>query len=438
MWDWPIYALMFFGGLVVLLLGGLPVAFAFMMLNVIAIYVFWGGTAGLHQLVLSIDSSIATFILVPVPMFILMGTVMFYSGVAGRLIDVLDAWLGRLRGRLSLLAVGAGAMLATLTGVAMGSVAMLGSTLVPEMQKRGYSKSMSLGPILASGSLAIMIPPSALAVILASLGKISVGGMLVGILLPGLLLALSYGLYIFVRCLMQPSLAPAYTLAPVPMGQRIRETLIYVVPVMSVIVVVIGAIFLGMATPTEAAAVGALMTFVLAAVYGKLSWAVTKKAVGSATLISAMVLIVLSGSAAFSQLLAFSGVTAGITRLALDVQIHPIVLLILMQCVIFLLGMFLEQTSIVMVTIPIYMPIVHAMGWEPVWFGAIMLLNLELATLSPPFGLSLFVMKGIVSEETTMTDIYVAVLPFVLINLIVMGIIIGFPSIVLWLPSVML
>ncbi|WP_347312083.1 TRAP transporter large permease [Defluviimonas sp. SAOS-178_SWC] len=438
MWDWPIYALMFFGGLVVLLLGGLPVAFAFLLLNVVAIYFFWGGTAGIHQLVLSIDSSIATFILVPVPMFILMGTMMFHSGVAGRLIDVLDAWLGRLRGRLSILAVGAGAMLATVTGVAMGSVAMLGSTLVPEMEKRGYSKSMSLGPVLASGSLAIMIPPSALAVILASLGRISVGGMLVGILLPGLLLALSYGIYIFVRCLMQPSLAPAYAPEPVPMGRRITDTLLYVVPMMSVIVVVIGSIFAGMATPTEAAAIGALMTFVLAAVYGKLTWSVTKKAVGSATLISAMVLIILSGSAAFSQLLAFSGVTSGITRLALGLDVHPVILLILMQAVVFVLGMFLEQTSIVMVTVPIFMPIVAAMGWEPVWFGAIMLLNLELATLSPPFGLSLFVMKGIVSRDTTMMDIYLAVLPFVAINLVVMGIIIAFPAIVLWLPSIML
>jgi len=437
MLDWWIFALLFFGGLISLLVLGLPVGFAFLLLNVIAIYFFWGGTVGLHQLVMSIDSSIATFILVPVPMFILMGTVMFHSGVASRLIDVLDQWLGRISGRLSLLAVGTGALLATLTGVAMGSVAMLGSTLVPEMERRGYDKSMALGPILASGSLAIMIPPSALAVVLASLGKISVGGLLIGILLPGLLLAFCYAAYILIRCYIQPHLAPSYTIERRPLRERISDGFKYVLPVLSVIVLVIGSIFAGMATPTEAASMGTLLCFVLAACYGKLTWHVVKTAVASATSITAMILIILSGSAAFSQLLAFSGVTAGITKLALELPVSPIILLILMQAVVFILGMFLEQTSIVMVTVPIFMPIVAAMGWDPIWFGAIMLLNLELATLSPPFGLSLFVMKGIVSRETTMMQIYAAAMPFVFLNILVMGLLIAFPSIVLWLPNAM-
>ena len=220
--EWWAYMFFFFGGLTVLLLIGLPVAFAFTLVNIIGVYVFWGGTIGLQQLVLSIDSSISTFVLVPVPMFILMGAVMFHSGVAYRMIDVLDEWLGRIAGRLSLLAVGAGALFATLTGVAMGSVAMLGSTLVPDMEKRGYSKSMSYGPILASGSLAIMIPPTALGVILASLGKISVGKLLVGIIIPGLMLAGVYAAYIVIRCTLQPSLAPAYDVTPTPWGAALR------------------------------------------------------------------------------------------------------------------------------------------------------------------------------------------------------------------------
>ena len=182
--EWWVYLVLFFSGLAILLLTGLPVALAFIMVNLVGVYVFWGGSIGLYQLMLSIDSSVSTFVLVPVPMFILMGTVMFHSGIAYRMIDVLDEWLGRIAGRLAVLAIGAGALFATLTGVAMGSVAMLGSTLAPDMERRGYAKSMSLGPILASGSLAIMIPPSALAVILASLGKISVGKLLIGISFP--------------------------------------------------------------------------------------------------------------------------------------------------------------------------------------------------------------------------------------------------------------
>jgi tripartite ATP-independent transporter DctM subunit len=429
--------LFFFGGLTVLLLTGLPVAFAFMLINTIGVYVFWGGQIGLQQLILSIDSSVSTFVLVPVPMFILMGSVMFHSGIAYRMIDVLDEWLGRLAGRLALLSVVAGALFATLTGVAMGSVAMLGSTLAPDMQRRGYSKSMSLGPILASGSLAIMIPPTALGVILASLGRIPVGKLLVGIILPGLLLAVVYAAYIIVRCTLQPSLAPAYDVSPTPLGRRIRNTLRYVVPLISVIFIVIGTIFFGIATPTEAAGVGALLCFLLAAAYGKLTWAVTKKAVGSAVSISVMVLIILTGSAAFSQILAFAGVTSSLTKLGVGLPVHPIVILILMQIILVFLGMFIEQTSIILVTIPIYMPIVSAMGWNPVWFGAIMLLNLELATISPPFGMSLFVMKGIASPDTTMGDIYRAALPFVGLNILVMAIMIFYPAVVLWLPSFM-
>lgn len=435
--DWWFYLLFFFGGLGVLLLIGLPVAFAFMLVNLVGVYVFWGGTIGLNQLILSIDSSVSTFVLVPVPMFILMGTVMFHSGIAFKMIDVLDEWLGRIAGRLAVLAIGAGALFATLTGVAMGSVAMLGSTLAPDMERRGYAKSMSLGPILASGSLAIMIPPSALAVILASFGKFSVGKLLVGIIVPGFLLAIVYIAYIVVRCRLQPSLAPPYAVEPTAMPQRLKNTVVHVLPPMSIILLVIGTIFGGIATPTEAAAVGALLSFLVAMVYGRLSWEIVKKAVGSATSLSVMVLVILTSSAAFSQLLSFSGVTPAITNLATGLPVHPLVVLILMQIVVIFLGMFIEQTSIILVTIPIFMPIVGAMGWDPIWFGAIMMLNLEMATISPPFGLSLFVMKGIASPDTTMGDIYRAALPFIGLNLLVMGLMIAFPATVLWLPGLM-
>jgi tripartite ATP-independent transporter DctM subunit len=285
--------------------------------------------------------------------------------------------------------------------------------------------------------LAILIPPSALAVILASLGKISVGKLLIGIVVPGFLLASVYIAYIVIRCWLQPSLAPAYAVEPTPLPRRLRNTARYVLPPMSIILLVIGTIFLGIATPTEAAAVGALLSFLVAMLYGQLSWAVTKKAVASATSLSIMVLVILTASAAFSQLLSFSGVTSAITKLATDLPVDPIVILILMQVVVLFLGMFIEQTSIIMVTIPIFMPIVRSMGWDPVWFGAIMMLNLEMATISPPFGLSLFVMKGVATPGTTIGDIYRAALPFIALNLIVMALMIALPAIVLWLPGLM-
>jgi tripartite ATP-independent transporter DctM subunit len=435
--EFVLYLTLFFGGLAVLLLIGLPVAIAFTLVNLVGVYIFWGGAIGLSQLILSIDSSVATFVLVPVPMFILMGTMMFHSGIAYRMIDVLDQWLGRIAGRLAVLAVAAGTLFATLTGVAMGSVAMLGSTLVPDMERRGYARRLALGSVLASGSLAILIPPSALAVILASLGKFSVGKLLVGIIVPGILLAIVYAAYIVIRCTLQPSLAPPYAVERTAMGPRLRDTVIYVLPPMSMIVIVIGIIFAGIATPTEAAAIGTLFSFVLAACYGRLTWPVLKLAVGSATSLSVMILLVLTGSAAFSQLLSFSGVTPAITQAAVSLDVHPLVVMALMQLVVIVLGMFIEQTAIVLVTIPIFMPIVSAMGWDPIWFGAVMMLNLEMATITPPFGLSLFVMKGIAPAGTTMGDVYQAALPFIGLNIVVMALMIAFPEIVLWLPAQM-
>ncbi len=435
--DLTLHLIYFFGGLAVLLLIGLPVAIAFTLVNLIGVYVLWGGAIGLSQLILSIDSSVASFVLVPVPMFILMGTVMFHSGVAYRMIDVLDQWLGRIAGRLAVLAVAAGAVFATLTGVAMGSVAMLGSTLVPDMVRRGYDRKLALGSVLASGSLAILIPPSALAVILASLGRIPVGRLLIGIIVPGVLLAIIYAIYIVVRCTLQPSIAPPYAVERTSIGPRLRNTLVYVVPPMSMIVLVIATIFAGIATPTEAAAIGTLLSFIVAACYGKLTWPVIKKAVGSATSLSVMILLVLTGSAAFSQLLSFAGVTPAITEFATKLDVAPIVIMLMMQAIVMVLGMFIEQTAIVLVTIPIFMPIVATMGWDTVWFGAVMMLNLELATITPPFGLSLFVMKGIAPTGTTMGEIYRAALPFIILNIVLMGFMIAFPNIVLWLPALM-
>ena len=431
------YLLAFFSGLAVLLLIGLPVAFAFTLVNMIGVYFLWGGTAGLNQIILSIESSISTFVLVPVPMFILMGAIMFHSGIARKMIDVIDNWIGFIAGRLAVLAILTGAVLGALTGVAMGSVAILGSALIPEMRQRAYSNSMSIGPILASGSLAILIPPSTLAIILASLGGFSVAKILIAIIVPGLLLAIMYATYIVTRCVVQPELAPPYEVAPVPMAERLHATAVHLVPPVSIIVLVIATIFYGVATPTEAAAVGAFMTCVLAAFYGRMNWKTARDGIGSATALSIMVLLILTGSAAFSQLLSFSGVTTAITRFATDLPVHPLVLLILIQLVVMVLGMFLEQTSIVLVTIPIFLPIIKVMEWDPIWFGTLMMLNLEMATITPPFGLSLFVMKGIAPSDVTIGDIYMAAVPFILINVVLMGLMIAFPAIVLWLPDMM-
>lgn len=435
--EWYLTLLLIFGSLVILMMTGLPVAFCFMLINVVGMYVFLGGMAGLEQLSISIFTTLNTFILLPIVLFVLMGEVMFHSGIAPVLIATLDRWLGRLPGRLSLLAVAAGTLFSTLTGTSLASVAMLGSVLAPEMEKQGYKKSMSLGPILGSGGLAMMIPPSALAILCGAIGEISIGRILIAIIIPGLLMATIYAAYITIRCWFQPSIAPSYEVPPVPLLERLVTTLRYVVPQGIVIFLVIGVIFLGIATPSEAAATGAVGTVILALVYRRLDWAVAKKAITGTLSTTGMLLLIIAGATAFSQILAFSGASAGMGTLATGLPVAPITIVIAMQVVVLFLGGFMDVVSIMMITLPIFVPVILSLGFNPVWFAVIFLINIEVAGISPPFGLSLFVMKGVASTDTTMGDIYRAALPFCGLSLIAMALIIVFPTVALWLPGLM-
>jgi tripartite ATP-independent transporter DctM subunit len=435
--EWWLVLLFFFGGLFVLMASGMPVAFGFMLLNMIGVIVFWGGEIGLRQLGLSIYASLTNFALLPLPLFVLMGEVMFQSGMGFRMLSTLDKWMGNFPGRVSLLAVGGGVALSMLSGVSMASAAILGSTLVPEMERRGYKKSMSLGPIMASGALATMIPPSGLAVILGALAHISIASLLISGIIPGLLMALLYGTYIVVRCHFQPSIAPSYRVPAVPLSEKVKDTVKYVLPLGSIIFLVTGLILVGVVSPSEAAATGTLGTFVLAACYGNLNWKVVKKALGVTINITIMILMIIAGATAFSQILTFSGATAGLVELVTRLRVTPLLILIAMQIIILALGTSMELVSIMMITLPIFMPIVNAVGFNPVWFGVIMLLNLEMGAASPPFGMMLFVMKGVAPPDTTMGDIYRAVIPFLCIDLIVMSLIVEFPPLALWLPGVL-
>jgi len=435
--DWPLLLFFVLGGLILLLCMGVPVAFAFTLVNILGAFLFWGGEVGLGQLILSIYDSVTKFTLLPIVMFIMMGEVMFHSGIGIRMIDALDKWIGRLPGRLGLMAVVAGALFSTMSGSSIGTTGMLGTVLVPEMEKKGYQKPMSVGPILGSGGLAIMIPPSGFGVILAVLANISLGDLLIGILIPGLTMALLYSGYIVIRCWLQPFLAPAYDLPPIPLSQKITLSLKYVLPLGSIIFLVLGLIFLGVATPSESAALGALGTFSLAAVYRRLNWDVIKKSVSGTVKISAMVLMIVTGSTAYSQIFAFTGISKGLVQFVLEFSPSPILVVVSMLFVTSILGTFMEVVSIMMITIPIFMPIINALGFDPVWFGAIILLTFEMAQTTPPFGVLLFVMKGVAPSDTTVGDCIRAAVPFLLLDLVVIVLMMMFPQITLWLPNIM-
>lgn len=433
--EWWLILFVVFSSLIVLLGTRLPIAFCFLTFNVVAAYFLWGGKIGLYGMVLSIFSSVTVFSLLPVPLFILMGEVLFHSGIAFKAIDVLDKWMGRLPGRLALLAVASGAILSTLSGSSMGTTAMLGSILTPEMERRGYKKPLSLGPILGSGGLAIMIPPSALAVILASLAQISVGQLLMAGVFPGLLMAFLYGSYIILRAMLQPSMAPPYEPSSAPLSDKVVSTVYYVLPLGLIIFVVIGLILLGVATPTESAAMGAVACFILTAFYRKFNWELIRKSVDGTLRISVMMFMILTGAVTFSQILAYSGASQGLTQFVTGLSLSPIMLIIFMQLVILFFGTFMEQVCIMMITFPIFMPIIKTIGYDPILFGLLVLLSLEISLTTPPFGFLLFVMKGIAPPDTTMMDIYRAALPFIFCDLVAIFIIMAFPSIALWLPG---
>jgi tripartite ATP-independent transporter DctM subunit len=376
--------------------------------------------------------------MLPIPLFILMGEVMFRTGVAPRMIETLDKWIGRVPGRLSLLTVFGGAIFGALSGAATASVAMLGTVMFPEMEKRGYKPPMTLGPIMGSAGLDIMIPPSALGVILASLARFSIGKFLFAIIVPGLIMALVYAAYVVIRCLLQPSLAPIYEVPRIPLRVKIVDTIRYILPLGSIIFLALGVIYLGVATPNEAAALGAVGCYLLAFFYRGLQWKVVKSTFLDSTKISAMIFLVLAGAVAFSQIMAYTGVTNGLVDFLLTLPLSPLLLIISMQLALLMMGCFIDALPIMIITVPIFMPVIKTLGFDPIWFGAIMLLNMQMGTLSPPFGLVLFVMKGVAPPHVKMVDIYKAVYPILGLDLLVMVIMIAFPQVVLWLPGLMI
>jgi tripartite ATP-independent transporter DctM subunit len=409
---------------------GLPVAFSFLAVNIVGSFVLMGGLPGIKQLILNSVDSLSSFVLIPIALFMIMGEGMFRSGIAIDLMDTLDKWFGRLRGRLALMAVGGGVLFSTLTGNSMGTIALLGSSLTPEMEKRGYKKPMSLGPILGSSGLAIMIPPSSLAVVLGVIAELSIRRILIGIIIPGLLMALLYIIYILVRGRLQPELAPSFDVPKVSLSEKLSATAINILPLAFVIFSVVGVIFLGIATPSEAAATGAFSVLILAALKRRLTFKVFGDTMFSSANISVMVLLIISGAITFSQLLAFTGATYGMIDAVMSIDISNEAIVFLMIMLVILMGMIMGPLPIMLITLPIFIPIVIQFGFDPIWFAAMYLVAIETGATSPPFGAALFVMKGVAPKGTTMGDIYGAAVPFVICDFIAILLLFFIPEIV--------
>lgn len=433
--EWYEALALLLGSILALMAIGMPVALAFLAANIIGAWVFMGGERGIGALLNNGLGSLTSFALVPIPLFLLMGEIFFHTGLGGRMFNAIDKLLGKLPGRLSYVTVLGGTGFATLSGSSMGSTALLGSLMVPEMSRRGYKSHMSIGPIMGTGGLAIIIPPSALAVLLATLANIDVGKLLIAGIIPGLILAGLYVLTIYLQTKYDPSAAPAYDVEPMTLTEKLSLFMRDVVPMVGIMAVIVAMMVGGIVTPSEAAAFGALGVLILAAVFRCLTWEAIRKSIMGALRVTLMAFLIVFGSATFSQILAFSGASTGLIGWATGFELSPVAMLLVMFGVLLLLGMFMEQISMMLLTVPIFFPLADSLGLDLIWFAVIMLLALEISFTTPPFGLLLFVMKGVAPPETTMRDIYMAAIPYIACSLLLVALLIMFPPIALWLPG---
>jgi tripartite ATP-independent transporter DctM subunit len=435
--SWQLASLLLLGGSTVLLFIGMPVAFSFIAINIVGAMLFLGGDAGLSQMLRNSAAAVINFSLTPIPLFVLMGEILFHTGLALKVIDGIERLVRQVPGRLAVVAVVAGTVFSAISGSTIATTAMLGSLMLPVMLSRGYNPVMATGPIMAIGAVDMLIPPSALTVLLGSLSGISISKLLIGGVVPGLMLSVAFVGYIVVRAKSNPALAPATVIEEKSGWARYELLVLYVLPLVSIFVVVIGAMSGGIATPTESAALGALATMALAVAYRALSFDALLKSLRGTVGISAMILFIILGATTFSQILSFSGATEGIVSTILGGGLTPFAILAGMMLLLIFLGIFVDQVSMMLITLPVFMPIVQRLDIDLIWFGVLYLICMQLGLLLPPHGLLLMTMKGVAPKEVTMAHIFRAVVPYVAMSLVLLVVIIAFPAIATWLPNLL-
>ncbi len=432
--EWYIVLLLIFTGLIAIMFTGLPIGFSFLVVSSIVIFGLMG-VYGLKQLVLGMYDSLNSFPLTAIPFFMVMGEVFYQSGIVTRTLDSLSKFVRRVPGRLSVITLLGGGVFAALSGSVVANTAMFGSLMLPEMMRRGYSKQLTAGSIMASGALAMVIPPSALAVLLGGIAGISVGKILIGSILPGIVLVTCYISYVIISCIVKPSLAPTYEVEETSLKDMFKSALVDIMPLILIFLLVMGLIFFGVATPTEAAALGALSSYILTILYRKFSLKLVYNSLLNSLKVTAMILMIIAGSAGFSQILALTGTSREAVATVLSLDVSPMAVLMLMLAIVIVLGFVMEQTAIMMITLPMFMPIVSALNFDPVWFAVLVLICLQIGQLTPPVGLALFTMKGVAPPEVTMGDIYRGAIPYVLLDIAVLALLILVPVIVTFLPN---
>lgn len=425
-----------FGVMLVLLAFGLPISFALGATGMVFAIFLWGPVA-LKLAVSSMYGVMFNFVFIAIPLFVFMANMLERSGIADDLYNMMYLWFGHFRGGLAIGTVVICTIFAAMSGIsALGTVTM-GMVALPSMFRRGYNKELTMGSIMAGGALGVLIPPSVPFIVYSFFSNRSVGELFMGGILPGLLLSSMFIIYIAVRCYLNPALGPALPAEEkVSWTERLVSTRSLILPII-LVVAVLGSIFTGIASPTESAGVGAFGAVVCAAIYRKLNWPMAKEAAMKTLNTTGMVMWIAAGAIAFTAVYSGVGAVDFIRNTIGALQVSPWVIQIGMQLSLFILGCFLDPNGIMMITLPVYIPLCKALGFDLAWFGVLFVMNMEMGYLTPPFGFNLFYMKGVAPKEVSMNQIYRSVWPFVTIQGLGLIIVMIFPQIAMYLPKLM-
>ena len=434
--EWYVVLLIFFVALLVGFFFGFPVAFAFLTVNTVLMIMVVGFDSGIPLLVSSAFQSTANISYTPIMLFILMGNLLFGTGLVKILLDSVNKLLGRVPARLSVLTIITGAILAAMNGSAAGSNAMLCTSIAPEMEAQKYSDKLIIGPIISSSVLAVIIPPSALAVILGGLAQLSVGKLLMSGVIPGIMIAVFLCAYYMFLAKFVPKYHIDETRKEYTTQEKIRSFFCEMLPVAATIIVVLGLILLGWATPTESAAIGILFVLVLGLIYRRLTLKILLNALVDTIKSGGPVMLIMGMAAGFSQILSYTGATRSLIEWVMSLNLAPMVMVIIMLAVVILLGMFVDAPSVAVIVAPLFFPIINSYGMDPIWFGCVLLIALSMGNISPPFGVVLFMIKGLLPTRRPIKTIYSCAIDPCIIYIIAIAILLIFPPLTTWLPSI--
>jgi tripartite ATP-independent transporter DctM subunit len=430
-----IVTLVMFGGLIACLIMGIPLAWSLGGISVIVSVILWGPSS-LMMVIYNTFGSMWSIVLVAIPLFMTMGLLMERSGIAEDLFETIHAWAGALRGGIAMGVVVICVIFAAMTGVSAAATLTMGVIALPAMLRRGYDKQLALGSIAGPGTLGILIPPSIISILLAMVGNISVGKLFMAGIMPGILLAGMFIVYIGIRGWINPNLCPSHP-SKLTLSQKFASLRTVFLPLF-IVLSVLGSIFFGIATPTEAGALGVVAVIIAVVIHKRFEWKMIKQVTVDTFRITGLTMWIFYGAMYFSAVYARAGGSIFLGDLVVGTGMNRWLILVSMMGLSFIMGMFVDPFAIIFILAPICFPIVKSLGFDPVWFGVLFVINMQLGYVTPPFGYQLFYLKSVAPPEVTTLDIYKSVLPFIGVLILGMALIILFPQVVLWLPELMM